>query len=145
VEDWKPLFVTPEEYALNAGTRYQGKDVGIDQCWLRCDWQTLRRLPLSGAIVFNFKAIFTPMTELQDEPYIPSLLYKQLTARKPLLTEPKVHKHILPVVLSALQAWKETQIAAGAIPPNWVEETLPESPFYPGWEESWRAKLGFEI
>lgn len=145
VEDWQPLFVTPSEYALNAGTRHQGESVGIDQCYLRCDWQTLRRLPLSGAVVFNFKAVFTPMTELRDEPYVPSLALKQITEGKPLITSGKVHQHIRPTVLKALEDWKNEQIETGLIPSDWEEATLAESPFYPGWEERWRAKLGFEI
>lgn len=145
VEDWQPLFVPPEEYAQNAGTRHQGEKVSIDQCYLRCDWQTLRRLPLSGGVVFNFKAVFTPMTELRNEPFIPSLLYKQITASKPLLTDSKVHAHIRPVVLEALQGWKQEQIEQGLIPPDWEESTLSESPFYPGWEERWRKRIGFEI
>jgi hypothetical protein len=45
---------------------------------LRVDWQTLRRLPLSGAVAFNFKAVFTPLESLRDEPYIPSLVLKVL-------------------------------------------------------------------
>lgn len=144
VEDWKPLFVTPEEYAANAGTRHQGEPVGIDQCNLRVDWQTLRRLPLSGAIVFNFKAIFTPLTELRDEPYIPHVLYKQITEGKLDITQPKVHEHIRPVVVEALDAWKKEQVASGVVPADWSEETLKESPFFPGWEERWMQKQGFD-
>ncbi|KAH6952448.1 hypothetical protein BKA56DRAFT_443588, partial [Ilyonectria sp. MPI-CAGE-AT-0026] len=143
VEDWKPLFITPEEYQANRGTLHRGEDVPIYQCYLRVDWQTLRRLPLSGAIVFNFEAIFTPMTELRDEPYILSLMYKQITEGKPHLTEAKVHEHIRKIVLDSLMEWKSEQIKNGTIVPDWVEETLPESPFYPGWEERWRQKLGF--
>ncbi|KAL1856797.1 hypothetical protein Plec18167_005205 [Paecilomyces lecythidis] len=145
VEDWEPLFVTPEEYKANKGTRRKGENVTIDQCNLRVDWQTLRRLPLSGAIVFNFKAIFTPMTELREEPYIPSLMYKQITDGKPSLTEEKVHDHIRPTVLGALQEWKSEQVRKGTIIANWKEETLQESPFYPGWEERWRSRVGFSI
>jgi len=85
------------------------------------------------------------MTELRDEPYIPSLMYKQVPEGKALLTESKVHQHIRPVVLESLQAWKKEQVAAGVIPPDWKEETLAESPFYPGWEKRWREKLGFDI
>ncbi|KAL4795614.1 hypothetical protein BDV19DRAFT_388935 [Aspergillus venezuelensis] len=146
IEDWKPLFVTPEEYALNAGTRHSTSDkqVPIEQCYLRVDWQTLRRLPLSGAIVFNFKAIFTPVAELRDEPYIPSLLYKQVTEGKKLITEPKVHRHLLPVVLGKLKEWRGEQEDKGVIVKNWEEETLKESPFYPGWEGKWRERVGFE-
>ncbi|KAJ3536103.1 hypothetical protein NM208_g6862 [Fusarium decemcellulare] len=145
VEDWEPLFVTPDEYKANGGTRHKGEKVGIDQCYLRVDWQTLRRLPLSGTVVFNFKAIFTPMTELRDEPYVPSVMYKQITEGKALLTESKVHEHIRPAVLNALQEWKHEQVEEGMIVPDWKEETLLESPFYPGWEERWRQKIGFPI
>ncbi|KAM0428500.1 hypothetical protein ACHAPT_006860 [Fusarium lateritium] len=145
IEDWEPLFVTPAEYKANGGTRLKGKEVTIDQCNLRVDWQTLRRLPLSGAIVFNFKAIFTPMLELRQEPYIPSVLYKQITEGKVSLTEPKVHDHIRKPVQDALQEWKKEQVDSGIIVPNWKEETLPESPYYPGWEKRWREKLGFSM
>ncbi|KAM0549213.1 hypothetical protein ACHAPJ_009523 [Fusarium lateritium] len=60
----------------NASLKYRDSydpSLQIEEVFLRTDWQTLRRLPLSGAIVFNFKVLFTPMTELKDEPYIPSL------------------------------------------------------------------------
>ncbi|KAF5009258.1 hypothetical protein FDECE_4551 [Fusarium decemcellulare] len=145
VEDWEPLFVTPDEYKANGGTRHKGEKVSIDQCYLRVDWQTLRRLPLSGAVVFNFKAIFTPMTELRDEPYVPSVMYKQITEGKVSLTETKVHEHIRPAILNALQEWKREQVEKGMIVPDWKEETLLESPFYPGWEERWRQKIGLLI
>ncbi|KAL4886157.1 hypothetical protein BJY04DRAFT_213690 [Aspergillus karnatakaensis] len=145
IEDWKPLFVTPEEYALNAGTRHQGETVPIEQCYLRVDWQTLRRLPLSGAIVFNFKAVFTPMVALREEPYVPALLYKQVTEGKRVITEPKVHGHLLPVVLVALERWKGEQVEKGLVERDWEVETLKESPFFPGWEDIWKRRggLGF--
>ena len=85
------------------------------------------------------------MTDLRNEPYVPSLMYKQATEGKPSLTDQKIHEHIRPVVLDSLKAWKNEQIANGVIPPDWEEETLAESPFYPGWEEPWRRKIGFDI
>ncbi|KAF4952819.1 hypothetical protein FSARC_12561 [Fusarium sarcochroum] len=145
MEDWEPLFVTPAEYKKNGGTRHQGEKVTIEQCNLRVDWQTLRRLPLSGAIVFNFKAVFTPMMELRDEPYVPSILYKQITEGKPHLTDAKVHQHIREPVLDALREWKKEQLERGQVVADWKEETLPESPYYRGWEARWRSRLGFEI
>lgn len=133
--------MTPAEYALNGGTRHsETKSISIEQCYLRVDWQTLRRLPLSGAIVFNFKAVFTPMTELRAEPYVPALLYKQVTEGKRVITEPKVHRHLLGVVLGALEAWKGEQVERGVVERDWEEETLAESPFYPGWEDIWRER-----
>lgn len=85
------------------------------------------------------------MTELRGEPYIPALLYKQVTEGKKLITEPKVHKHLLGVVLGALQEWKREQVGRGVVEKGWEEATLAESPFYPGWEEVWRDRggLGF--
>ncbi|KAL4960173.1 heme-dependent oxidative N-demethylase family protein [Aspergillus stella-maris] len=147
IDDWKPLFVTPEEYALNSGACHSNSDnqVPIEQCYLRVDWQTLRWLLLSGAIVFNFKAIFTPVTEMRDKPYIPSLLYKQVMEGKRLITEPKVHRHLLPVVLGKLKEWRGEQEDKGLIVKDWDEETLKESPFYPGWKGRWRERVGFSI
>ena len=60
----------------------QMPDLELERCYLRVDWQTLRRLPLSGAVVFNFKALFTPVTEFRDEPYVPALVLKILNEGK---------------------------------------------------------------
>jgi Protein of unknown function (DUF3445) len=49
-----------------------------DQIRYRVDWQALRRLPLSGAIAFNFKAVFTPL-KLQQEGLSHILTYKSGT------------------------------------------------------------------
>lgn len=40
-------------------------ELPISRVHLRVDWQTLRRLPLSGAIIFNFKALFTPLEQFR--------------------------------------------------------------------------------
>lgn len=45
---------------------HQETDLDLSRIHLRVDWQTLRRLPLSGCIVFNFKALFTPVEEFRE-------------------------------------------------------------------------------
>ena len=40
-------------------------ELPLSRIHLRVDWQTLRRLPLSGAIIFNFKALFTPVEDFR--------------------------------------------------------------------------------
>lgn len=115
----------------------------IDRCHLRVDWQTLRRLPLSGAVIFNFKAVFTPVSEFRDEPYIPSLMLKVLTEGKRSLMEYKNIWHTEHVVIPALEEYEREQIDKGLIEKDWEPHTLEESPFYPGWEEKWHRQQGF--
>jgi hypothetical protein len=83
----------------------------LDRCHFRVDWQTLRRLPLSGAVVFNFKAVFTLVSEFRDEPYIPSLLPKVVREGKMSLMEYKNTWHTEHVVIPAIAAFEKEQIA----------------------------------
>lgn len=138
----EPLFMPPGDPHEKLRD-VQDPSHTLDRCRLRVDWQTLRRLPLSGSIVFNFKAIFTPVTEFRDEPYIPSLLARILQDGKKSLMEYKNTWHTEHVVLPAMLAYEKQQIATGLIPPNWDAHTLEESPYYPGWEEKWHKQQGF--
>jgi hypothetical protein len=138
----EPLFMPPgdpHEQLRDA----QDPSHTIDRCHLRVDWQTLRRLPLSGAVIFNFKAVFTPVTEFRDEPYIPSLLLKVLREGKKSLMEYKNTWHTEHVVIPAMEAYETEQIARGLVEEDWEPHTLEQSPFYPGWEEKWHRQQGF--
>jgi hypothetical protein len=115
----------------------------VDRCRLRVDWQTLRRLPLSGAVVFNFKGLFTPVSEFRDEPYIPSLVLKVLREGKQSILEYKNTWHTEHVVIPALEAYEREQIEKGLMAKDWEHHTLEESPFFPGWEAKWKAQQGF--
>lgn len=107
------------------------------------DWQTLRRLPLSGAIIFNFKAVFTPVQSFRDEPYVPTLLLKILREGKKSLMEYKNTWHTEHKVIPMLEAYEKEQFKNGLIPEDWEPHTLDESPFFPGWEEKWHREQGF--
>jgi len=121
----------------------QSPTLSLERCHLRVDWQTLRRLPISAAIIFNFKALFTPVTEFRDEAYIPSICNKVLQGGKKNLMEYKGTWHVEHVVGPALEKWEREQIEKGMIPDNWDVHTLDESPWYPGWEDKWRRRQGF--
>lgn len=160
----EPLYVPPEEAeSLTADSGDPSHT--IDRVHLRVDWQTLRRLPLSGAVVFNFKGLFTPVTEFRTEPYIPSLLLKVLREGKENLKEYKHVEHTERVVLPAMEAYEREQRERGLIEGQWEVHTLEESPFFPGefafafgslmsvlfgtndcgvgWEKKWREQHGF--
>jgi hypothetical protein len=138
----QPLYMPPgdphEKYR-----DFQSPDLEPERVHLRVDWQTLRRLPLSGGIVFNFKALFTPVAEFRDEPYIPSLLLKLLREGKENLMKYKNTWHVEHKVLPALQEYEDEQIQQGVVPKDWQHHTLDESPYFPGWREKWVAKQGF--
>lgn len=138
----QPLFMPPgdphEKYR-----DLQAPELTLDRCHLRVDWQTLRRLPLSAAIVFNFKALFTPVAEFRDEAYIPSLILKVLREGKKNLMEYKNTWHVQHVVIPALEQFEKEQKEQGTITKDWDPHTLEESPWFPGWEDKWRKRQGY--
>ena len=121
----------------------QHPDLALSRIHLRVDWQTLRRLPLSGAIIFNFKALFTPIEEFRDEPYIPALVSKVLKEGKRSIMEYKNTWHVEHVALPALDKWAEEQEENGLVQRDWDVRTLEESPWFPGWKEKWHRQQGF--
>lgn len=121
----------------------QNPSLEISDCNLRVDWQTLRRLPLSAGVVFNFKAVFTPVVEFRDEPFIPALLLKVLNEGKESLMKYKNTWHVEHVVKPALEEWVKEQVEKGLVPEDWEVHTLEESPYFPGWEEKWHRQQGF--
>lgn len=143
-----PLFMPPG-HPHEKLREVQKEGLTVDDCYLRVDWQTLRRLPLSAGIVFNFKALFTPVPELRDEPYIPALLLKILKEGKKSLMEYKNTWHVEHVCIPALEVYDAEQRAKGWVKPEneweeaWDVSTLAESPYFPGWEEKWHRQQGF--
>jgi hypothetical protein len=138
----QPLFMPPGDAHAEHRT-HQMPELGLSRCHLRVDWQTLRRLPLSGAIIFNFKALFTPVEDFRYEPFIPDLLLKILNEGKDTIMEYKSTWHTEHVVKPALERFHKEQVDAGLVPEGWEPHTLNESPWFPGWEEQWRKKQGF--
>lgn len=128
---------------LNSASDFQSPDLTLDRLHLRVDWQTLRRLPLSGAVVFNFKALFTPIAEFRDEPYIPSIILKVCKEGKENLLKYKNTWHTEHIAIPALEQFEKEQIEKGMIEKDWNVETLAEHPWYPTWEEKWHRRQGF--
>ena len=121
----------------------QNPNLRLSECHFRVDWQTLRRLPLSAAIVFNFKALFTPVTEFRDEPGVPAILAKVLKEGKKNLMEYKSTWHVEHVVLPKMEEWSLEQKAHGLVDKDWEVTTLKDSPWFGGWEDKWHRQQGF--
>ncbi|KAI9665149.1 MAG: hypothetical protein M1831_002159 [Alyxoria varia] len=140
----EPLFMPPgDPHEAYRSYQLDPAQLPITRCNLRVDWQTLRRLPLSGAIIFNFKGLFTPITEFADEPYVPKLALKVLREGKGSIMEYKGTWHVQHVVGPWLEEAARRQEELGTVEVGWEEKTLEESPWFPGWEIKWRSQQGF--
>ncbi|KAF4509167.1 hypothetical protein G6O67_005458 [Ophiocordyceps sinensis] len=133
LEIGQPLFL-PFTHPDFRHRESQSPNLRPQDIFLRVDWQTLRRLPLSGAVVFNFKALFTPLTEFEDEPYVPSLVLKVLNEGKESIMRYKGTWHVEHIVKPTLAEYERLQVERGLIESQWAPQTLEESPFFPGWE-----------
>lgn len=142
IEIDKPFYQPPGD-PHETHWEKQDPSLSLDRLHLRVDWQTLRRLPLSGAVCFNFKALFTPVTEFRTEPYIPSLVTKILKEGKQNLMEYKHSWSIEHVALPALAQWEKEQKESGMVEKDWEPKTLEESPWFPGWREKWKEQQGY--
>ena len=142
LEVGQPIYMPPGDphERLRAS---QNPSLRLSECYLRVDWQTLRRLPLSGAIIFNFKGLFTSVSEFRDEPAIPPLIVKILKEGKKSIMNYKNTWHVEHVVLPALEEWSKEQEENGLVERDWNVTTLEESPFFKGWEEKWHRQQGF--
>jgi hypothetical protein len=142
LEYGQPLYMPPGDPHIELRS-VQSPDLTLSDIFLRVDWQTLRRLPLSGAIVFNFKALFTPITEFRDEPGVPAVVLEVLNKGKKTLMEYKGTWHVEHVAKPALEAWREEQIKAGLVDAEWDVSTLEEYPLFKGWQKKWHRQQGF--
>ena len=121
----------------------QDPSLALASIHLRVDWQTLRRLPLSGVVIFNFTALFTPLTDFREEAYIPALVRKVLCEGTKAIMEYKNTWHVEHVAIPALERWEREQEENGLVEDGWEVKTLKEAPFWPGWEAVWRRRQGF--
>lgn len=148
LEIGNPLFMPPG-HPHEKLREIQKEDLKVEECSLRVDWQTLRRLPLSAGIVFNFKALYTPVQEFRDEPYIPALLLKIMKEGKKNLMAYKNTWHVEHVCIPELEKYEKEQVLKGVVRPEkadeetWNVATLEESPYFPGWEEKWHRQQGY--
>ncbi|KAF2675563.1 hypothetical protein BT63DRAFT_445330 [Microthyrium microscopicum] len=131
----QPLYLAPTE--PHPSIDELSMEEARSRIHFRVDWQTLRRMPVSGAIAFNFKGLFTPLEQFRLEPYVPALALKILKEGKDDLLVYKGVRRIEKVVVPVLEEFAREQVEKGIVPANWEVQTLNESPFYPGWKEMW--------
>lgn len=153
--DWewgRPLYVPPcgeeQRWLEEERERWCEENGGVEDperdMHFRVDWQTLRRLPLTGAIAFNFRVMFNSIRELKKEPYVPALALKVVEDGPKEILDYKGTKNNSSVVKEILRRYVKEQVEQGVIPNNWEHQTLDESPYFPGWENEWKASYGYD-
>ncbi|RPB24237.1 hypothetical protein L211DRAFT_752249, partial [Terfezia boudieri ATCC MYA-4762] len=139
----KPLFILPDDAEHGAKRSTQDQSLKLEDVHLRVDWQTLRRLPVSGAVCLNYKAVFTELAELRGEKGVPALVGKLLReGDREILTYKEVW-HVEHLIIPTMERWDREQRERGVVDRGWDIKTLENSPFYEGWEERWRGRQGF--
>lgn len=133
IEDWEAFYCPPG--AARSAFAADPRQCTAADLQVRCDWQTLRRLPISGAVIFNFKAVFTPFAALADEPRVPALVHKIISEGRRDLIEYKMEPHVEALAKDLLARWADQQVRDGRAPAGWDPATLEEHPYFPGWKE----------
>ena len=139
----KPLFILPDNKDHDAKRSVQDPRLKLEDVNLRVDWQTLRRLPVSGAVCFNFKAVFTELAQFRGEKGVPGLVGKVLREGDQEILTYKGIWHVEHLIIPAMERWDKEQRESGVVDTEWDIKTLKENPFYEGWEERWRGQQGF--
>ncbi|KAI5811321.1 hypothetical protein DFH27DRAFT_21579 [Peziza echinospora] len=142
LEIGQPLFAPPDDPHHLKLRSFQNPELKAEDVYLRVDWQTLRRLPISGAVLFNYKAVFTAVTEFKYEPRIPKLFGTILRGGSKNILEYKGTWHVEHVVVPLMEEYARWQVEEGLAPEEdeTMVATLEQSPFFEGWEGRWRER-----
>lgn len=109
--DWS-VSIGPED-SPNVGWNTADEAADINEIYYRSERQSLRRLPISGAVVFTIRTYFHPLTQLAEERGVPERLYKGIESWTDDVREYRGYSKFAGVVLPYLkQKWDE-QTAKG--------------------------------
>lgn len=75
---WSPANGSEDAFKLAHAFDQSQEAPRVDQLWLRTERQTLRRLPVSGAIIFTIRVYLVPITQLAEEQDVPERLGRAL-------------------------------------------------------------------
>ncbi|KAK6463224.1 hypothetical protein DFJ63DRAFT_109553 [Scheffersomyces coipomensis] len=85
----------------------------VNKLYFRSERQSLRRLPISGAVIFTIRTYFVPIVELCHEPYIPRRLLNGINTWSDDVEEYKGYHKYKDVLLPYLEAMAQEQEANG--------------------------------
>ncbi|CAI5757634.1 unnamed protein product [Candida verbasci] len=111
---WSKSIGSEHEKNIGWYTAPEAKD--INQLYFRSERQSLRRLPISGAVVFTIRTYFLPVTKLCEEPYIPRRLLNGIESWSDDVEEYKGYHKFKQVLLPYLEQKAKEQELKGLDP-----------------------------
>ncbi|EGW35011.1 HRQ family protein 1 [Spathaspora passalidarum NRRL Y-27907] len=88
----------------------------VNMLYYRSERQSLRRLPISGAVVFTIRTYFIPIAKLCEEPYVPRRLFNGLSSWSDDVGEYKGFHKFKDILLPYLEQKAKEQEANGLDP-----------------------------
>jgi hypothetical protein len=92
----------------------KSSELSVEDVHSRLDIQAVRRLPVSGAIAFDFRVPFTPLPAFGNEPFIPKSCLKFLEEGPAELNRAGTHM-VEHRAIPALMNWHEEQVKSGLV------------------------------
>jgi hypothetical protein len=93
IVDSPELFLAQEKGKLGLDTTINATNAG-EKLWIRVERQTLRRLVVSGDILFTVRTYVHPLKVLEDEP---AIAHNLVQAIKQIPPEMQIYKNLLPI------------------------------------------------
>lgn len=94
----------------------------IDQIWYRSERQSVRRLPITGAVIFTIRTYFLPLTEMCKEPFIPKRLLDGIESWSDDVREYRGYEKFYETVLPYLREKVKEQESMGYTHDTEVEQ-----------------------
>ncbi|KAH3683295.1 hypothetical protein WICPIJ_005765 [Wickerhamomyces pijperi] len=94
----------------------------VEKIWYRSERQSVRRLPITGAVIFTIRTYFLPLTEMCKEPYVPKRLLDGIESWSDDVREYRGYDKFYEVVLPYLREKVAEQAAMGYTDENEAEQ-----------------------
>ncbi|MEM1251652.1 MAG: DUF3445 domain-containing protein [Cyanobacteria bacterium P01_H01_bin.21] len=92
IVDSPELFLDQEKLATGFNGAIAPNNAG-QRLWLRVERQTLRRLPISGGVLFTIRTYVDPLDQIATDPEVAAQLFHAVQSLQP---EMQVYKNLLP-------------------------------------------------
>lgn len=109
--DWSVSIGSEDSDNVSWGTSPPCKD--INEIYYRSERQSVRRLPISGAVAFTVRTYFLPITQLGEERGVPERLYKGIESWTEDVREYRGYSNFKDVLMPWLKSKWDEQAAKG--------------------------------
>ncbi|KAK2738345.1 mannosyltransferase [Myotisia sp. PD_48] len=125
--DWSTSI--GDEDAEHVSWNTASKNKAVEHHYFRSERQSLRRLPISGAVVFTIRTYFEPVTRIVAEPYVPGRLASAIRSWGEDVSRYKGREKYGEVLLEFLDMKHQEQVRDGLKDGEGEEDKVRQYPF----------------